>query len=163
MSKLAKIIITALLTAAAVTASAQRDTVVTVYHLDYIRQDSFFLEITDSVFTSFEARPAISRRYVFFQDTADFRQYINNAKTEYEAIDRQRLAIARQFFLVDYKVKRMECLMDSVVYSLNCSGIGARAVQLPPVEMRQDVETKKNIPQAPKKTKQKPKGRNKNQ
>lgn len=144
-------------------ANAQRDTVVSVFHLDYIRPDSFYLEITDSIFSASEKRPSIARRYVFFNDTSELRNYINVAKLDFDAIDKRRLELAKQFHRVEYTVKRMECLMDSVVYGGTCTGIGARAMPRPPVGLEQQMALPLPLPAVAPKKQPKPKARKKKQ
>lgn len=107
------------------------DTVVTRFFLDTIRYDSFFLVRIDSVFSAQRPRPDVFKTFTLFRDTFDFRQHILNEQSVFASIDRQRVEVAKRYNQATYFVARLQCLMDSVFYGQNCSGIGARSVRPP--------------------------------
>lgn len=124
----------------------QTDTVITRYHLDTLRVDSFYLVRIDSVFNSSSPRPQVQITQTLFNDTSALRQFIMNERAIFAQIDAQRIELAKVFNRANYLTARLECLIDSVFHGASCSGIGARSVRLPPTESQQQSPLRNDAP-----------------
>lgn len=127
-----KLLFILLLVFAGIEAWPQTDTVITRYHLDTLRVDSFYLVRIDSVFTASSPRPQVQITQTLFSDTFALRQFIMNERAIFTQIDVQRIELAKVFNRAKYLTARLECLIDSVFHGASCTDIGARSVRLPP-------------------------------
>ncbi len=131
MSKFVKLAIVAIALMLPMRAGAQVDTAIVVFSLDTLSIDSFFLVRTDSIFTVSAQRPKILKEYRLFRDTAELNEFIAQTAAQFTTLTNQRDQIAREWARLDYEVKRLECLRDSVFRGQGCTGIGARSIKLP--------------------------------
>lgn len=132
MNKL--LIISLLVSVGAYEAWPQTDTIITRYHIDKLRLDSFYLVRVDSVFSMNSLRPQVYITNALFLDTTAFRQFILGERQIFAQMDAQRIELAKAYERAKYLTNRLECLMDSVFYGLSCTGVGSRVASPPSQE-----------------------------
>jgi hypothetical protein len=135
-----KKVIIALFSFFSLTLSAQ-DSIIYTYSLDTFGVDSFFLIETVSTPQIGLPRPSQTSTPIYFRDTSEMTAYINVLRADSAVIERQYAALAAQKYAWFYKIKRLECLRDSVFLGTSCgTSIGSRMVTAPPPEMQAQSE-----------------------
>lgn len=114
-----------------------QDTITYTYTLDTFGVDSFFLIETVKTPQLGLPRGTEIKTPFYFRDTSELTVFINVLKADSSVIERQFKALSDQKAAWNYKIKRLECLRDSVFKGANCGGgIGSRMVAMPPPEMQ---------------------------
>lgn len=114
-----------------------QDTITYTYSLDTFGVDSFFLIETIKAPQFGLPRGTETKTPFYFRDTSELTAFINVLKADSTVIEKQFKALSDQKSAWNYKIKRLECLRDSVFRGVSCEiGIGSRMAAMPPPEMQ---------------------------
>jgi hypothetical protein len=105
-----------------------RDTTISVYSLDYIAADSFYLVRVDTVYRPGKVRPEIVYQGELYRDTSQLNEAIRQKQLYLHQLQLQLKALQTKITETSYYIEKVTCLRDSVIFQLSCSP-GPRATR----------------------------------
>jgi hypothetical protein len=98
-----------------------RDTTISVYSLDYISADSFYLVRVDTVYRPGKVRPEIVYQGELYRDTSQLNEAIRQKQLYLQQLQLQLKALQTKITETSYYIDKVTCLRDSVIFQLSCS------------------------------------------
>jgi hypothetical protein len=105
-----------------------RDTTISVYSLDYIAADSFYLVRIDTVYRPGKVRPEIIYQGELYRDTSQLNEAIRQKQLYLQQLQLQLKFLQTKIAETSYYIEKVTCLRDSVIFQLSCSS-GPRATK----------------------------------